>query len=364
MKPQHGLCALIVAALLALVCVGAVGAAPASTPPQSVTPYSYTYYTVQLGDNLYRISLRFGVPMSVLMQVNGIWNPNYIYAGQVLRIPARCQPPCLPPDHPSNPPAGAWRGEYFNNDGLAGTPVVARNDSAINFDWGMGRPHSRITRADFSVRWTRTMWLRAGTWRFTTTTKDGVRLYVDNELVIDEWQRQDVTTYTADVSLGAGNHAIRMEYFHVSGAAVAKLTWELVCESCGAEGGSAGGAWLGEYFDNMFLGGSPAFTRFDPTISFDWGDGSPGTGVSKSFWSARWTQTAFFAAGTFRFHALVDDGVRVFIDDRIVIDEWEDNPGTEFLADVALSRGKHTLKVEYFQHAYGAQCSFWWEKLS
>ena len=366
MKSKQVLRALIVTALLALVCVSAAGATPAGTPPQSVTSYGYTYYTVKPGDNLYRISLRFGVPMYTLMQANGIWNPNYIYAGQVLRVPAACSPPCLLPVHPTPIPAGTWRGEYFDNEGLAGAPSVVRYDSAVNFDWGLGRPHPKIATTNFSVRWTRTMWLRAGTWRFTTTTQDGVRLYVDNVLKIDQWQQQNVTSYTADVSLGAGYHYIRMEYFHLADAAVAKLRWEWICENCepsSCDNCASGGIWVGEYFDNMFLGGGPEFTRFEPAINFDWGFDSPGTNVSKDLWSARWTQTAYFTAGTYRFHALVDDGVRVYVDGRVVIDEWEDNFGVQFIADVTLSQGKHTLKVEYYDRGYGAQCSFWWDKL-
>ena len=358
MKPKHVWRALVVAALLALVCVSAAGAAPAGTPPQSAA-YGYTYYTVQPGDNLYRISLRFGIPMYTLMQANGIWNPNYIYVGQVLRIPTSSPPP--PPGRPPRVPAGTWRGEYFDNSDLAGTPAV-RYDSAVNFDWGLGRPHPKIASCDFSVRWTRTIWLRAGTWRFTTTTKDGVRLYVDSALKIDQWQQQDVTSYTADVSLGAGYHQVRMEYFHLSDAAVAKLKWEWIsessCDSC-----SGGGMWTGEYFDNMFLGGGSEFTRSEPAINFDWGFNSPGPDVSKDLWSARWTRTAYFAAGTYRFHALVDDGVRAYVDGRVVIDEWRDNPSLQFISDVTLSQGQHTLKVEYYDYGYGAQCSFWWEKL-
>jgi LysM repeat protein len=59
--------------------------APApSVPPHP--PAGVTHYTVQPGDNLFRISLRFGVSMHSLIVNNHIWNPNLIYAGQVLRI--------------------------------------------------------------------------------------------------------------------------------------------------------------------------------------------------------------------------------------------------------------------------------------
>lgn len=45
------------------------------------------YYTVRWGDHLYRIALKYGVSWTVIAQANGLYNGNYIYAGQVLRVP-------------------------------------------------------------------------------------------------------------------------------------------------------------------------------------------------------------------------------------------------------------------------------------
>ncbi len=64
----------------------------------------------------------------------------------------------------------------------------------------------------------------------------------------------------------------------------------------------------------------------------------------------------------YRFKARVDDGIRVFVDGRILIDQWGDNPGTEFTADRFLKAGNHTVKVEYYQRGYDAFILFWWEK--
>src|SRR5512136_1817178 len=99
MKPRSSLCALIVAALLVATCANV---ATASQPP--VAP-GYTVYRVLPGDNLYRISLRFGVSMYAIMQANGLTNANYVYVGQVLRIPTGpAAPPPPAPRPPVNPP--------------------------------------------------------------------------------------------------------------------------------------------------------------------------------------------------------------------------------------------------------------------
>jgi hypothetical protein len=114
----------------------------------------------------------------------------------------------------------------------------------------------------------------------------------------------------------------------------------------------------------MFLQGDPLFTRTDPVLDFNWPLGSPGGGIDRGLWSARWTQTVYFYAGKYRFHAIVDDGVRLFVDGGVVIDEWEDNPGTEFVADKWIGAGNHEIKVEFYQRGHEAKIKVWWEKLN
>ena len=81
----------------------------------------------------------------------------------------------------------------------------------------------------FSARWTRTLSLDAGTWRFTVTGDDGVRLWVDEQLLVDRWIDQAPTTYTKDVSLAEGRtHAVRLEYYENGGGALARLAWTRV----------------------------------------------------------------------------------------------------------------------------------------
>ena len=93
------------------------------------------------------------------------------------------------------------------------------------------------------------------------------------------------------------------------------------------------------------------------------GNGSPDKRISRDLFSARWTQTARFEAGVYRFHAMADDGVRVYVDGKAVIDEWANNPGTEFASEVKLSAGNHAIKVEYYEFGYDAKIKVWWEKL-
>ncbi len=122
----------------------------------------------------------------------------------------------------------AWLGEYYSNPSLIGAPTVTRSDGAISFNWSTGSPDARIPADGFSVRWTRNVYFDAGTYQFTTTTDDGVRLYVDGSLLIDQWHDQSATSYSAEITLSAGTHALRMEYYENQGTASAALSWSKV----------------------------------------------------------------------------------------------------------------------------------------
>jgi hypothetical protein len=126
-------------------------------------------------------------------------------------------------------PADRWKGEYYSNTNLAGSPAMARNDGVgfLNFNFGGGGPGSGCGLGEdyFSARWTRTINFGSGVYRFSVTADDGVRLYVDGNLIIDKWFSQAATTYTADMPLSAGPHQVKLEYFESSGPAIALLSW-------------------------------------------------------------------------------------------------------------------------------------------
>jgi hypothetical protein len=269
----------------------------------------------------------------------------------------------------SSVPAGRWKGDYWSNKDLSGSPAMVRDDGAsvLNFDWGTASPAPAcgIGAESFSARWTRTLSLAAGTYRFTVTSDDGFRLYVDGALRIDKWVVQAPTTYTVDVALSAGSHTLRMDYFESTGLAVAKLSWQLV-STCVA--GVPGGRWKGEYWSNKDQAGSPSRVRDDGAsgLAFDWGAGSPdpACGLGVDSFSARWTRTLSLAAGTYRFTVTSDDGVRLYVDGVLKLDKWILQAPTTYTVDVALSAGNHTLRMDYFENAGGAVAKLSWQVLS
>ncbi len=251
-------------------------------------------------------------------------------------------------------PSTSWRGEYYNNINMSGSPALVRDDANVDFDWGDGAPASEVNADRFSVRWTSFVNFGAGDYTFYAQVDDGVRVWVDGDLLIDQWHDTPVTTHSATKYLSAGYHNLRVEYYENVGKAVCKVWWQ------------AGGAtpiheWRGEYHDNTRLGGSPAVVRNDSAINFDWGDGSPAAGVGSDHFSVRWTRDVHFdTSGTRTFSATVDDGVRVWVDDSLIIDKWYPQSRTTHTASKHLSAGTHEIKVEYFEQTGVAVCKLSW----
>jgi beta-glucosidase len=113
------------------------------------------------------------------------------------------------------------RGEYFNNQELEGSPSLTRTDRHIDFKWGEGSYSADGPVDHFSVRWTGYFIpKKTGDYNFYSSADDGVRLYLNDQKVIDDWQRHGETldTYTTHLESGRA-YKIRFEYFEAVGTA-------------------------------------------------------------------------------------------------------------------------------------------------
>lgn len=257
---------------------------------------------------------------------------------------------------------GAWAGQYWNNRNLSGTPALTRQDASINFDWGNGSPASEIFPDNFSAQWTQTANLPAGTYRFTATTDDGMRVWVDNVMIIDAWFDSQSHTITADVFLGAGNHTIVVQYYEAGGVAVAKMNYVLVGGQTPPP--SANQPWFNEYFANTNLSGPPTLTGTTSAVNFNWGFGSPAPGFPADFFSVRWVRNLPLEAGRYRFTVTSDDGVRLWVNNNLIIDQWRTQAATTFNAEIDLPSGDIPVKVEYYENTERAQIVLTWTKIS
>jgi len=108
----------------------------------------------------------------------------------------------------------------------------------------------------------------------------------------------------------------------------------------------------GEYFTNMDLSGEPALVRTDGGLNFEWNSGPPAKEMPANNWSARWTSTlTALKSGEYTFCLYADDGCRLFIDDKNVIDHWIlDTGNNAHTGKINLIAGEHhQFRVEYFQ---------------
>lgn len=120
------------------------------------------------------------------------------------------------------------KGEYFNNRNVEGNPVLTRIDSQLEFDWPWS-PGDGVTDDDFSIRWTGYIqseksfdgWLGL-------SSDDGIRMWVDDQLVIDNWTKGATSMVTTPKNIEAGKkYKVRIEMWEGGWGARAHLRWNL-----------------------------------------------------------------------------------------------------------------------------------------
>ena len=136
-------------------------------------------------------------------------------------------------------PAGprGLRGEYFNNDELHGEPAPVRTDERVDFHWGEGSYADNGPVDHFSVRWTGYFVPRTDDdYKFYVSADDGVRLFINDECVIDDWQRHGETLDIYSTHMEPGKpYKIRLEYFENVGTATARFGIAAATQTLGTE---------------------------------------------------------------------------------------------------------------------------------
>jgi hypothetical protein len=121
-----------------------------------------------------------------------------------------------------------------------------------------------------------------------------------------------------------------------------------------------------EFFPGTELSGAPALTRTDAVVDFDWSKTGPAPGLPTNNYTARWTGTIAVPAsiGGVVLATVADDGARVWIDGRLVIDAWGPHDATTSLASAVLTAGPpHQLRIEYLQLEYSAVMKLQWRSV-
>lgn len=272
-------------------------------------------------------------------------------------------PGVLPPQPTPSPtpdvapaPVDYWKVTFFNNPQLM--PPVALDATAgdINFYWGTNSPHPAVTSVNFSARFERTLDYAPGFYRIMAQADDGIRIYLDGQLLIDEWHGSTGQTYMVSRNL-SGRHVMTVEYYQASGASSIRVWQEYHGDSPG---------WQAQYFGGIELQGVPVFEQGEAAVSgrpldYNWGTSSPVPSLLASdFWSGRWVGQFQFDSGNYIFYVTSDDGVRLYLNDTLVIDRWSDGYAQTDKQFIGVGADRHTVRVEYYDRTGNATLQVWW----
>lgn len=277
-----------------------------------------------------------------------------------------------------------WLVEYYGNINLEGPILYTETlpGPYLDKEWpyGEGPRQGGVPDDGFSARFTTTHTFYGGNIKFMLNSDDGSRLYLDDELIIDEWHDRAADFYTARVlTVPAGTYTIRVEFFDRDLFNSVEARFEPTTDEPSADdtnwvpgGGSSavpedtgsGGAapaaneWVAEYFGNMDLEEPVLYTESlpGPYLEKEWpyGEGPRRGGVPDDMWSARFTTLHTFYGGNVKFMLNSDDGSRMYINGYLVIDQWKDRAATWYESRVLpIPAGTYVITVEYYDH-FGA----------
>ena len=260
-------------------------------------------------------------------------------------------------------------------------PTVKRVDQTINFESTQEGFHGTGLVDFFYVRWTGKLRIpKDGNYGFMLESDDGSRLFIDGKQVVDNGGIHGMEEKSGSAELKAGDHDLKVEFFENDVDAGCKFSWrppgatkEIVPATAlhhpAAAPAQAG--LQGEYFDigealddfpTIPADKKPVLKRVDKTINFEsTQEAFPGTQLVDFFY-VRWTGNLHVAKeGKYTFFLESDDGSRLFIDGKQIIDNGKRHHMTEKAGEVELTAGQHVIKIEYFENEVDAGCLFSWQ---
>lgn len=250
---------------------------------------------------------------------------------------------------------------YYDNRDF--TAFVARQvEPGVNASWPTGvSPLPVMAPTTYAVRWQGQLVAPlAGVYRLYLTSDDGIRLWLNGRLLVDDWTDHAPTTASIDVTLTAGVlNDLRIDYYQNGGGAVARLEWSGPGRTRQVVPATAllatlhdlnGSGLTATYYDNADFTGTST-VRTDEKVDFSWLAGvSPAANIAGSTYSVRWTgllQPQW--SGEYTFSLTSDDGVRLWIGDELLIDNWTHHASTKNTASITLHGGvRYPIRLDYF----------------
>ncbi len=289
--------------------------------------------------------------------------------------------------------ADYFKGQTLSDDNL----LISKLEKNIYFNWGNTAPATGVPTSNFSSRYNAKLLApETGDYSIGVLHNDGVRVWLGGKLVINQWLDWDpnsdkcARTATCDTASGiyrsstkvhleAGRYYdLKVEHYDKNGRAVLKLYWK---KPSASEGGAvqnvlftpynpnppygSGTGLLGSYYPNKDLT-SIRMQRKDRQVNFNWGSEGPASEWRDQF-SARWEgyiQPRF--SETYNIIVQVNDGARLWIDGKQVIDKWVDSATNQtYSAKVTMTAGKkYPIKLEMYENTGSAMAILRWKSAS
>jgi uncharacterized protein YraI len=120
-----------------------------------------------------------------------------------------------------NLPVGGspWTAQYYSNTALSGDPVAIISENSPSHNWGTGSPLPSVPADNFSARWTSVQNLNGGSYTLQVSADDGVRVFVNGILVINQFGGATGQVYTANLTLPGGQNNFQVDFVEFSGNA-------------------------------------------------------------------------------------------------------------------------------------------------
>lgn len=270
---------------------------------------------------------------------------------------------------------------YYRRTELDSSSALTRVDPQLDFNWGENAPVAELPAQSFSVRWSGQVAAQfTESYTFHVEAGGGARLWLDAQLILDQWRDPPGEFYSTVVPLTAGQrYDLRLEHFSTSKEAKLRLLWssasqrkvpisaDVLTPSRPAESSARKPqhGLLGTYFSRADCTGE-LLKRLDAQVNFDWADKPAAPGVPTENFSVRWTgQVQAQHTENYTFHLEADDGVRVWLGDRQIMDEWRQQATTLVSLPTTLNAGQfYPLTIEYFSAKPPAMAKLKWSSPS
>ena len=289
-------------------------------------------------------------------------------------------------DFPPFSPSSGLNADYYTNKYIAGAPDFSRVDPVVDstqISWPLvGGPGGNLGSDDFSVSWYgQVMSTFTENIDLRTSSDDGIRVFFDDQLVINEWvdRGQPGVPDSATVAMTAGVwYNIRIDYYEHGHDSIAQLYWNGTNQTGGANQiipqtnlrttytGNLNYGLTGRYYNGTDpIGNTPIVTRIDQSPYFYFDLVSPAPGVNSDNFSVSWTGKVVADFNeTYTFCTQSDDGTRLWIDNQPVLDNFTSHPLQEHCGNIALTVGDHDIRLDYFDDMQDAAIGFLWQATS